>query len=224
MPPPESPPVDLGTAGASAKREHARRKTAREGRVRQRFGAVGVAAIRLVGEPQHQAAWAIGEAGEVKLAARLEKLLDGSGVVLLHDRRLAWSRANIDHLAVGRGGVAVIDAKNHKGKIRVGRRGGLFRPRTEHLLVAGRDRTTLVAGVEKQVATVKGVLEEAGIIAPVRGALCFVEVDGLPLMGHLSVRQIAVDGPRHVARLASRGGVVDVDRVVRILAVAFPPA
>jgi hypothetical protein len=50
------------------------------------------------------------------------KLLDSRGVELLHDRRICGSRANIDHLAIGPGGVTVIDAKNYRGKVRTERR------------------------------------------------------------------------------------------------------
>jgi hypothetical protein len=61
---------------------------------------------------------------------------------LLHDRRiLGHGNAKIDHLAVGPGGVTVIDSKTNNGAVRVDRIGGLFSSRRAVLLIGGRDRT-----------------------------------------------------------------------------------
>jgi Nuclease-related domain len=220
-------PLEVGTPGASAAREYDRRKASRAQRAVEKFGALSTIAVRLADEPQQQAAWARGARGEAKLASRLAQLLDGSGVIVLHDRRIPRSRANIDHLAVGPGGVTVIDAKNHKGKVRVERRGGLLRRRTEHLIVAGRDRTALVDAVERQVSVVSHALVSTADGVDVRGAVCFVEVDGLPLLGRLRLRDVIIDGPKTVGRLASRPGHLDrptIDRLVRTLAAALPVA
>lgn len=53
--------------------------------------------------------------GEERLGTRLNELADDS-LRMLHDRRIPRSRANIDHLAVTRSGVFVIDAKKYKGR------------------------------------------------------------------------------------------------------------
>ena len=66
------------------------------------------------------------------------------GVVVLHD-----------HIAVGPAGITVIDAKHDRGRIAVECRGGLFRDRTEHLVVGGRDCTELVDGVIAQADAVR---------------------------------------------------------------------
>jgi hypothetical protein len=161
------------------------------------------------------------------VAARLGKLLEGHGVELLHDRRIPGSRANIDHLAIGPGGVTVIDAKNYAGKVRTEVRGGLLRPRTERLLIGGRDRTRLVEGVKRQLDLVCGALEQAGEYAEVRGALCMADVDGLPLLGHPTMDGIVIDGPRHVSKMARRPGThsdADIARITSSLARAVPPA
>jgi len=66
----------------------------------------------------------IDEAG-ASTAVSLDKHLAGTGVLLLHDRRIPGDGgANIDHLAVGPGGVTVIDSKTQRGKIQVDRVGG----------------------------------------------------------------------------------------------------
>jgi hypothetical protein len=161
------------------------------------------------------------------VAARLAKLLDGHRVELLHDRRIPGNRANIDHLAIGPGGVTVIDAKNYTGKVRTESRGGLFRARTEHLVIGGRDQTRLVEGVKYEVELVRAALERAGERSDVRGALCMADVDGLPMLGHPCVDGIAIDGPRFVARIARRPGThtdAVVARLASLLARAFPVA
>ena len=223
--------LEHGTAGASARREHERRRGARERRARASWDKVALgglgAGLAKLSEPQHQRAWSRGAQGEERVAARLAKLLDGHGVELLHDRRIAGSRANIDHLAIGPGGVTVIDAKNYKGRVRTEVRGGLLRRRTEHLLIGGRDRTRLVDGLKRQVELVRAALEQAGETADVRGALCMADVDGLPMLGHPCVDGIAIDGPRHVAKIARRSGsqsVADIERLATLLGRAFPVA
>jgi hypothetical protein len=185
------------------------------------------AGIARLTEPGHQTAWARGAHGERQVAQRLEALLDDTRVLLLHDRRLPRSRANIDHLAIGPGGVTVIDTKHYTGKIHTETRGGLLRPRTEHLLIAGRDQSKLIDGARRQVAAIATILERAGETVDVRGALCMANVDGLPLLGHPVVRGIAVDGPKRVAKLARRAGPQTpqhVPHLAQLLADALPPA
>ncbi|MGI8576266.1 MAG: nuclease-related domain-containing protein, partial [Egibacteraceae bacterium] len=101
------------------------------------------------------------------------------------------SLANIDHLAVGPGGVTVIDAENIRGRVRIQRTGGLFTPRLVALRVAGRDRAKLVESVERQMAEVRATLSDLGHPqVSVAGALCLVNVDGLPLFGTLALREV----------------------------------
>lgn len=220
------PSVLLESApGASARREYERRRTRREERVRERLGPLAGVALALAGEPAHQRSWAKGAFGEVKLAEKLERWTADAGVVLLHDRQVPHSRANIDHIAVGPTGAFVIDAKRYKGRIAVERRGGLFSERTEHLLVRGSDRSKLVDGVLRQVDVVRRALgEHAGV--EVRGVLCFVDGDW-PLLGTLEVRGVPVLPPRKTARLCAAPGPIESDRVGAIaltLAAALPAA
>jgi hypothetical protein len=76
------------------------------------------------------------------------------------------------------------------------------------LLIGGRDRTQLVAGVERQIEYVRSALS---IIdhnqVDIRGALCFPNVDGLPLLGQLVVRDVIIDAPNR-----SPSSRVDLDR------------
>jgi Nuclease-related domain len=121
-----APPAEESVPGPSARQIYERRREARENRDRERYGRIGGWKARMSARPQHERAWAKGAVGEAKNARRLEKLLDGQPVELLHDRRLPGRRANIDHIAIGPGGVTVIDSKNLEGKVRIDWRGGLF--------------------------------------------------------------------------------------------------
>jgi Nuclease-related domain len=161
---PATPP-DPGRAGASTLREYERRHQPREQHAREKLGGFGVFLARLINEPGSTKVWKQGADGEERTAARLEKHLAGPGVRLLHDRRIpGHGNANIDHLAIGPGGVTVIDSKTHRGDVKVGRVGGLF--------------------------------------APTRAVL----LDGLPLLGQPTVRDVVIDGPKPVAKLSARPG------------------
>jgi hypothetical protein len=65
--------------------------------------------------------WARGAAGEEATAALLAGLPRGWAV--LHDRRLPGSRANVDHLVIGRRRAWVVDSKAYRGRLRAGWRG-----------------------------------------------------------------------------------------------------
>lgn len=183
-----------------------------------------VAAATIRSGAQHERA---GAEGEEKLARTLEKRAAGRGVVLLHDRRMPGSRANIDHVAVGRAGVFVIDAKRYSGRIAVERRGGLLRPRTSHLTVGGRDKTELVDGVLAQAEVARAALVAAGHAAvPVRPVLCFVDGDW-PFMARLEVRGVPIVWPRQAAKLCRGDGPLDaasVEAVAEEIARRLPAA
>jgi hypothetical protein len=116
-----------GEAGASAQREYDRRRQRRRDHAREKLGLVGRVLAHVIEEPQSTQSWAQGAQGERHTAARLEKHLAGHPVKLIHDRRIpGHGKANLDHLAVGPGGVTVIDSKTHRGEVRVERVGGLF--------------------------------------------------------------------------------------------------
>ena len=223
------PPVDAGVAGASALREYERRRKQRADHARQKLGAIGVGLAKVIEEPQTTRVWQRGGNGEVFAGGRLEKHLAGSGVKLLHDRRVpGHGGANIDHIAVGPGGVTVIDTKKHKGKVKVDRVGGLFSARHDVLTINGRDQTKLVTGVEKQIEYVQSSLRGTNYAeVDVRSALCMTEVDGLPLLRSLTVRGVMVDGPKKVAGLARRPGELSpetVEDIWRHIAARFPSA
>ena len=112
--PPPAP--TSGLAGASAAYEYQRRHDKREAIRDQRFGRFSGLVKFLVDDPQSTRAWAKGSAGERELAEALQRRI-GDRAVLLHDRRIPRTSANIDHLAVAASGVWIIDAKTHKGRV-----------------------------------------------------------------------------------------------------------
>lgn len=219
--------LDLGTAGASGRREHERRRAKREDRTRERHPRIGGLLLKLQDAPEHEKAWATGAAGEEVLAQLLHKRCPD--VPVLHDRRMPRSRANIDHLAIASSGVHVIDAKRYKGKIEV--RKPLFGE--ERLLIAGRDKAKLVEGLKRQVDAVRTALDSAGSQVPVHGCFCFVNPKGqsggsaIPLLRTLSIDGLPLYYPRRLAKRLNRAGDLGADEafaLAKTLGGMFPPA
>jgi hypothetical protein len=73
-------------------------------------------------------AWRRGAAGEQR-TARLLGPLERQGWVVLHDLAVPGSAANIDHLAIGPGGVFVIDSKQYRGRLQLDPSGRLWHGR-----------------------------------------------------------------------------------------------
>ena len=198
--------------------------------MRAQHPKLGGLLLALTKEPTSTRVWAQGAAGERAVAAKLDELA-GEHVVALHDRRMrrpdgSLSRANIDHLAVAATGVWVIDAKTHQGALEVRRSGGLLSPRVEALYIAGRDRSSLVQGLLKQVAAVRAQLDGVQADVPVHGALCFVGTE-LPWFRSSSIVGIPLVGRRGLAKLMrAPGDLLPGDRqaLTDFLALRFPTA
>jgi hypothetical protein len=73
-------------------------------------------------------AWRRGAVGE-RRTARLLGPLERQGWVVLHDLAVPGSRANIDHLVIGPGGVFVIDSKQYHGRLGLDPSGRLWHGR-----------------------------------------------------------------------------------------------
>lgn len=210
--------LESGAAGASARREGQRRKASRERRVRDKHPHIGGAILALRSEPQHERAWAYGADGEERVARALAKYLNNE-VVVLHDRRVPGSRANIDHIVIAPSGVWVIDTKRYKGKVAV------IKPLFEEakLTIDGRNKSGLVTGLRKQVGLVEGAVDRS---IPVHGALCFVDAQ-LPLLGTLTFGGFPMLHARSLARRISRPGPLagsDLPLIADALAARFPSA
>jgi hypothetical protein len=173
--------LERGTAGASARRRyerlHEQREQQAKGKLGRRLGGIYLA---LSDEPQSTVAWAQGARGERLLGEYLEKLHDDGNVIVLHDRRIPGTRANVDHIAITRsGGVWAIDAKNYTGKVQRIDKGGWFST-DERLYVGRRDCSKLVAGMARQVEAIKTAIGEPVMQefdVAVKAALCFVDAE-----------------------------------------------
>jgi len=73
-------------------------------------------------------AWRRGAAGE-RRTARLLVPLERHGWAVLHDLAVPGSRANLDHLLIGPGGVFVIDSKHYRGRLQLDPSGRLWHGR-----------------------------------------------------------------------------------------------
>jgi hypothetical protein len=73
-------------------------------------------------------AWRRGAAGEQR-TARLLGPLERQGWVVLHDLAVPGSRANLDHLVIGPGGVFVVDSKQFRGRLQLDPSGRLWHGR-----------------------------------------------------------------------------------------------
>jgi len=214
--------IDRGRPGASVEREYRRRRRNREARTRRNHPRIGGLLLALRTAPQHEASFQQGGRGERAVARSLERRTARGQAVILHDRRMPGGYGNIDHLAVAPRGVFVIDAKAVRGKVRIARP-LLGKPR---LLVRGRSRPKLLAGLDRQVAAVRQALAGSGHAdVPVEGVLCFTDAE-LPLLG----REIAGHRLlycRGLARKLNRGGPLSADAIETLalaLSDAFPAA
>lgn len=215
-----------GTAGASARREYDRRKKSYESKTRAKHPILGGLMLVLNDAPQSTNAWATGAVGEERLGRRLDAM--GRGTIVMHDRRIPGSRANIDHIVISSSGVFVVDAKRYQGAPRKRVEGGIFSARTERLFVGSRNCTSLVEGMQKQMSTVRSALEQAGMPqVQLRGVLCFVDAAWPLFGGDFAVSGVDVVWPRRLVDRILRGGslnVAAIDDVHRALASTFGPA
>jgi hypothetical protein len=73
-------------------------------------------------------AWRRGAAGE-RRTGRLLGPLERHGWAVLHDLAIPGSRANLDHLVIGPGGVFVVDSKQYRGRLQLDGSGQLWHGR-----------------------------------------------------------------------------------------------
>jgi len=150
-------------------------------------------------------------------------------VPMLHDRAAPLSRANIDHIAIAPSGVYVVDCKRYRGKIEVTT--PLFG--SQKLKVNGRNRTSLVHGLERQVAHVQAALAGLTTEIPVHGCLCFVAPEGrsggvgLPILRTPTIDGYPLYFAKRLARRLNRPGPIGYEEARALqseLAQRLPPA
>jgi hypothetical protein len=155
-------------------------------------------------------AWRRGAAGE-RRTARLLEPLERDGWAVLHDLAVPGSRANLDHLVIGPGGVFAIDSKQYRGRLQLDPTGRLWHGRYP--------LAPAVRAASWEADQAAQVLPDPGMavvpIVAVHGAQVpwgKVVIDGVPvvsarrlpsMLGQLPV----VLGPERVAWLADQARV-----------------
>jgi hypothetical protein len=222
-------PIDRGTAAVSARRRYEGLHERREQRARDRFGRLSSVYLSLSSDPQSTRAWASGSSGERRLGAFLDRLDDGASVIVLHDRRIPGSRANVDHVAITTGGIFVIDAKNYAGKVQRIDKGGWFSVDLR-LYVARRDCTRLVGAMANQVAVVRNALGEplmGELVPTITPVLCFVDAEWSLFARPFKINGVWVEWAKSLGdRLQTPGPLAPehVRRLARKVADSLPPA
>jgi Nuclease-related domain len=222
--------LDRGVPGASAKRRYERLHARRERRARDRYGSLGGIYFALTSDPQSTTAWAQGSRREQKLGQYLEGTQVESAVVILHDRRIPRTRANIDHIAITRSGtVWAIDAKNYRGRVKRIDRGGWFSSDLR-LYVGHRDCSKLVLGMAKQVDAIRAALSDSGtreLSVEVRAALCFVDAEWSLFARPFRLGGVWIGWPRALTDRLREAGELTREQLAllaRSVASALPPA
>jgi hypothetical protein len=155
-------------------------------------------------------AWRRGAAGE-RRTARLLGPLEQLGWVVLHDLAVPGSRANIDHLAIGPGGIFVVDSKQYRGRLKLDPSGRLWHGR--YPLASTLQAVSFEADQAAQVLPDPGVAVVP--IVAVHGAQIpwgKVVMNGVPIVPAQRLpsmlRQLpAVLGPERVVDLADQARV-----------------
>ena len=117
--------------------------------------------------------WTKGAAGEYLMSKALHEKVP-AGRIILDDRAIPHSTANIDHVVIAPTGVWIIDSKHWKGLIQVKSAGG-FLGAKQKLLIDGRDRSPLTEKIYSQVIPIANILGDHSI--PIHPALVFVDGD-----------------------------------------------
>jgi len=154
------------------------------------------------------------------VGAFLSRALRARGVVL-HDRSIPGSRANIDHIAIVPSGVWIIDTKRYHGRVERRHVGGWLNRRPA-LYVNGRNRTNLLSGVARQARTVTQV---TGAGPPLRSVLCFVDAEWGLLTRSFTIDDVIVTSMRPLAAaLQGHGPLNDtsIRSLARRISAAFP--
>lgn len=173
--------------------------------------------------PKPSRAWGDGARGEELLGQVLDDL---PGVVVLHDRRMPRTRANVDHIVIGPKGVFVVDAKRYAGRIGIHNKGSLFRA-DYRLYVGRRDCSALTEKVVWQAKVVLEALQASGIdtLPPITPVLCFVDGDWPLINPPSTFGGVRLENERSIRRLVSAGPAKDpkaIESATRVLMAAVP--
>ena len=154
-------------------------------------------------------AWRRGAEGE-RRTARLLDPLERHGWAVLHDLAVPGSRANIDHLVIGPGGVFVIDSKHYRGRLQLDGSGQLWHGR--YPLAPALHAVSFEADQAARVLTDSDVVVPIMAVHGTQISQGKVVMDGVPVVAARRLpsmlRQLpAVLGPERVAVLADQARI-----------------
>jgi hypothetical protein len=163
---------------------------------------------------------------ERMLSVQLHTQLGDRAVVLDH-RKVPGTKCHIDHIVVAPSGVWVVDANEYDGRVERRDVGGWFKV-DERLYVAGKDRTGLVDGIDRQVAAVENVLRKEGLDSiPVHAALCFVNSEWGWFAKPFSLSGVWVTWATKLTELVLDWNAIpdtEIDRLARVVGSKLPAA
>lgn len=162
------------------------------------------------------------------LPAQRIDVIPSEPAFVLHDRMIPGSDTSVDHVAVGPRGVFVIAAKHYKRRAEKRNNGGWLFP-DWRLYVGGRDRSSLLDDLSKQVAGVDAVAADlvaaaGGSITPV---LCLAEAEWSPFSTGFEIAGVQIVGPKKMAEMVREPGPLTADQMLALatgLADRLPPA
>jgi hypothetical protein len=157
------------------------------------------------------------------LAEQLRTELKDRAVVLDH-RTVPGTNCHIDHIVIAPSGVWVIDANESDGRVERRDLGG-WRSVDERLYVAGKDRTNLVDGIDRQVIAVENVLIQQKLDVPVHAALCFVNSEWGWFAKPFSLSGVWVTWAQKLTELVMDWEAIpstQIDRVARVVGSNLP--
>jgi Nuclease-related domain len=196
----------VGTSGpgASARRDDERLNRDDDAHVLRERRFIGLLIERMQEESTTVRPWERGASGERIVGARLDRITD---IEVLHDRKMPGSRATIGHIAVGPGGVYVIEAKLYGSMVK--HRGAKVLRHDRRVRISGHDETLLVAKIGTQVNAISRALFETPI--PVTAALCFVDAQWPLPAEPFMLNGVWVGWPDALADLVGRPGLLDAE-------------
>lgn len=162
--------------------------------------------------------WRKGAVGEYLMGVSLHRRLT-NGEVILTDRQVPGTQANIDHIVVASSGVWIIDAKKWKGKI-------VYKAVSPasvvmKLTVAGEDRTDQLEAIYKLVIPVANIIGDHSV--PIHPAVVFVEGEwGDRVLPRLLLNKpykhedVWVSPPKVLSKVIRKPGPLDTASIQRI--------
>lgn len=151
----------------------------------------------------------------------------GQRAVVLDDRKVPATRGHIDHIVVAPSGVWVVAANEYNGRVERRDVGGWFKI-DERLYVAGKDRTSLVDGLDRQVIAVEHVLAKEGFDSvPVHAALCFVNSEWGWFAKPFTLNGVWVTWAQKLTELVMDWNAIpnaEIERLARVVKAGLPAA